>query len=43
MTVGEMCDRMTNSELLEWMALDELRGKEREAAEKRAKKGMKPR
>lgn len=40
MTVGRMMDEMTSAELTEWMALDTLRAKEREKAERMAKKGM---
>lgn len=43
MTVEEMCDRMSNTELIDWMALDSVRAREREDAERQAKKGMKPR
>jgi hypothetical protein len=38
-----MCDRMSYAELLEWMALDDIREFEREKAERQAKQGMKNR
>lgn len=41
MTVGRMVHEMTYAELVEWMALDTQRAKEREKAQRLAKKGMK--
>ena len=43
MTVEEMCDRMSYAELLDWMALDDIREHERAKAERQAKQGMKNR
>ena len=43
MTVEEMRDRMSYAELIDWMALDSLRGHERETAERQSKSGMRPR
>lgn len=43
MTVEEMCDRMSYAELLDWMALDDIREEERQKAERLAKQGMKNR
>jgi hypothetical protein len=39
MTVGELLDRITSSELSEWMALYDLEEREQAAAEKREAKG----
>lgn len=41
--MDEMCERMSYAELLEWMALDDIRNFEREKAERQAKSGMRPR
>lgn len=43
MTVEEMKARMSHAELIDWMALDSMRAKEREEAERQASKGMKAR
>lgn len=40
MTVGELMQRMAYAELVDWMALDSLRVKEHEKAQRLAKKGM---
>lgn len=40
MTVGRMMAEMTYAELVDWMALDSLRAKEAEKAQRLAKKGM---
>jgi hypothetical protein len=40
MTVGRMMHEMTYAELVDWMALDSLRVKEAEKAQRLAKKGM---
>ena len=41
MTVEQLGREMKHSELVVWMALDEIRSEEREAAERQSKKGMK--
>ncbi len=43
MTVQELGDRMSEVELRDWMALDNLRGEERKKAERLAKQGMRSR
>ena len=43
MTAEELTHRMSNAELVEYYALDEIRAQERETAQAQAKKGMKPR
>ncbi len=41
MTVRELGYRMDHAELVEWMALDEIKGDEAERRNAMAKKGMK--
>lgn len=43
MTVEDMSARMTQAELIEWLALDLLRAEERKTAQRQAGKGMRPR
>lgn len=40
MTVGEMSERMSYVELVEWMAFDTIRHAEAEKAQRLAEKGM---
>lgn len=40
MTVGRLMHEMTYTELVDWMALDTLRAKEAEKAQRLAKKNM---
>jgi hypothetical protein len=43
MTVAVMSQEMPYGELLDWMALDAIRNAEQQAAQARAKKGMRAR